>query len=900
MKRNLQSCYKAIILTFCFALVSHLGIAQNTISGTITDAKDGSPLIGATVLVQETNNGAVADIDGSYMVSLKDGTYNLSVSYAGYATQTMEVTVSGGQTVTQDFVLAAGVGLDEVLVTASSTFRSQKQAPLSISSVRQKDIMKLTPNSQADILRSIPGITAEGGGGETATNLFVRGLPSGGQYTFNPLQYDGLPLMTSFGLNSSAHDVYARPDIGFKGVEFVRGGASILYGAGSAAGIINYISKTGDTNPGNMFNLEVADQGRMKADFYSGGQIGGKDSDTYYAITGFLRYDEGPYDTGVPTRGGQLRANIKKVFDRGSFTVHTQLINDRAQFLMPLPLEGRGVNERLDGNDGEPVSQLMSGQLSNTSFLTAGGVYESPYEDGVYTRGGYTMGEFEYNFADDLKFKTKAKIANYQHSFALYVGGNGANEGNPISLDNYIAAVAPDNTGFAANYHGEMGAMRGSDLVVENLHVDRIRPMSDYSGEASLTKKIATDNGSHNITIGTYLGRSEADDINYQYRVVSEFNNNPRLVDITYTDTLGNNVIFSEGGINNRIGMTSNKYLRQNRMAFYLTDEIIADRWRIDVGARYERTTGDFNNGNIVSTQVYDNPELSSALANVQYADGSFTRASIDADGFAVSLASLYEMNSTTNLYANFSRGYFFPQFRGFTPIANGVTGRDYEPEVIIQGEGGVKFGNEKVSASVAAYYVALQDRISIVNSFNMDGQLEQVRRDEQNTSTIGLEATFDYAVVDGLNLRGTLTYQQHEITKNESENLLTGETTNANEGNELARQPNLLGFLGLYYDNDKFDAFLTANHTGAKFTSDANTVELDAITILRIGAGYTMNIGDNDETLRLGFNVFNLADSQGITEGNPRALVEEGEGEFFFGRPILPRRIFFTATMNF
>ena len=148
--------------------------------------------------------------------------------------------------------------------------------------------------------------------------------------------------------------------------------------------------------------------------------------------------------------------------------------------------------------------------------------------------------------ASDLKFKTKAKIANYKHSFALYVGGNGANGGNPITLDKYVAEVISDNIGFSANYHGVNGAISGSDLVVENLHVDRIHPMTDFSGEASLTKKIATTDGSHNITIGTYIGRSEADDINYQYRVFSEFNNNPRLVDLTYTDTLGGNVIYSE------------------------------------------------------------------------------------------------------------------------------------------------------------------------------------------------------------------------------------------------------------------------------------------------------------------------------------------------------------------
>lgn len=897
MKTIVQRIFKYQLLVIFCAILPSFAMGQNMLTGSITDAKDGTPLIGATVYIEEINGGTVADLDGMYGLSLRDGTYKISVSYTGYNTEVARVSLSGGQAVEQNFALASGLGLDEIVVTASSTFRSLKQAPLSISSLKSKEITKLSANSQADILRSIPGITAEGGGGETATNLFVRGLPSGGQYTFNPLQYDGLPLMTTFGLNSSAHDVYARPDIGFKGVEFVRGGASILYGAGSAAGIINYISKTGDTNPGNTVHLEVADQGRLKTDFYSGGQLGGVDSDTYYAVTGFLRYDDGPYNTGIPTRGGQLRANIKKVFNRGSFTISNQIINDRAQFLMPLPLEG-GTRERLNGNDGEPVSQLMPGELSNTSFLTAGGVYESPIEDGVYTKGGYTMGEFEYNLNNDLKFKTKARFADYDHSFALYVGGNGANGGNPITLDKYMDVVAPGNMGYSANYHGLDGAVDGSDLVVENLHVDRIRPMTDYSGEASLTQKVKTNGGSHNITLGTFIGRSEADDINFQYRVVSEFNNNPRLVDISFTDSLENNVTFSQAGINNRIGQTSNKYLRQNRTAFYLTDEIIANQLRIDIGARYELTKGVFSNGNIVETQVYDDASLSPNLANVQYADGSYVRAPVEANGLAISLAALYELSQTTNLYANFSRGYFFPQLRGFSPLATGVTGNDYNPEVILQGEAGVKYGNESLNGSVAAYYVGLTDRISITNSF-VNGVLEQVRRAEQNTQTIGLEATADYSIIEDLNLRGMITYQAHEITKNENEDLITGETTVTNEGNELARQPNLLGFLGLYYDNNAFDAFVTANHTGAKWTSDANDIELDAINLLRVGAGYKFNIGENNESLRLGFNVFNLTDSQGITEGNPRALVE-GEGEFFFGRPILPRRVFFTATMDF
>ena len=771
---------------------------------------------------------------------------------------------------------------------------------MSISSVKQKEITKLSANSQADIIRSIPGITAEGGGGEVASNVFVRGLPSGGQYVFNPLQYDGMPLMSTFGLNSSAHDVYARPDIGFKGVEFVRGGAAVLYGAGSVAGIINYTSKTGDSNAENIVNVEWADKGRLKTDFYSGGRIGGEDSNTFYAFTGFIRKDDGPIETGLPSKGIQFRGNIKKKFENGSFTVHGQYINDKAQFFLPLPLDGN--RNRINGNDGEPVSQLLSGELAHTSFLTAGGVYESPIEDGVFTGGGYLMGDFNYNFSDDLKFKSKVKYANYEHNFALYVGGNGDNN-NPITLNQYVANVAPGNLGFTAQYQGgEPGStVSGNDLVVDNIHIDRLRPMTDYSGEASLTKTIESDNGSHNITAGVYLARTEAEDVNYQYRVLSEFNNNPRLVNLSYTDENVNNVIFSDGGLYNRIGMTSNKFLSQNRTAFYLTDEMVFDKWRIDAGIRIENTKGTFNNGNIVESQVYDNTELTSALANVRFADGSFTRANIDATDWAISLAALHNLTDQVNLYANFSKGFFFPQLRGFSPVA-GVKETKYDAEQILQFETGVKLGTEKISGSLAAYYVNLTDRIKITQGF-VNGALVDLTRSDQSTATFGVEANWNWHLTESLDFRGTATYQSHEITKNIDEDLVNGGSTEANVGNKLARQPNFLTTLGLHYDNNNFDALFTLNHTGSKFAADNNTVELDAINIFRIGAGYTFGLNgeeDSNNNLRLGFSVFNLFDDAGVTEGDPRNVNQAGDAAFFFGRPILPRRLFLTATINF
>jgi iron complex outermembrane receptor protein len=880
-----------LITFFSFGIV----FSQTEISGTVKDSS-GLPVVGANVIIGGTTQGTTVDFDGNFTLTTDlSGTQSINISYVGFGTFSQEVVLNGDDIVLDVVLAESNQLLDEVVLSATSSFRSQKQTPMSISSKKAEQIIKLNPNSQADILRDVPGITAEGGGGETATNLFVRGLPSGGQYVFNPLQYDGMPLMSTFGLNSSAHDVYARPDIGFKGVEFVRGGAASLFGAGSVAGLINYTSKTGDEDAGNIINVEWGSRGRLKTDFYTGGQLGGEDSNTFYAFTGFVRKDNGPIETGLPTRGVQFRGNIKKLFEKGSFTLHGQFINDNAQFFLPLPLNGSS-RERINGNDGEPVEQLLSGELAETSFLTAGGAYKSPIEDGVHTKGSYLMGDFVYNLSDRTTFKSKVRYANYIHNFALYVGGNGT-YGNPLTLSNYVAQVAPGNSAYTATYQGGSGQqINGSDLVVENLHVDRLRPMTDYSGEANLIMRSA--NGKHTFTLGTFMARTDAEDVNWQYRVLSEFNNNPRLVNLSYTEN-GNNITYSDGGIYNRIGMTSNKFLSQSRTAFYLTDEMVMDRWRFDVGLRIESTTGTFNNGGLVESTVYGDTSLTDNLRNVRYANGSFTTAEVNATDWAISLAGLYELNDTTNLYANFSRGFFFPQLRGFAPTP-GIRETNYNGETLIQTEVGAKFGSSKFSGSIAAYYVTLQDRIKIDQAI-VGGQLVDQSRREQTTASMGLEANWNYRLTDVFNFFGTATFQSHEIKENVTTNLITSTSQRDNEGNEIGRQPNVMGTLGLNYDNEKFDASFILNHTGSKFTDDGNNVELDAITLGRLGAGYTFET-QSESDVRIGLSVFNLFDSQGLTEGNPRAGIggQVDSGNFFFGRPVLPRRIFLTATFNF
>ena len=83
-----------------FVLLPAFVFAQNTISGTVTDATTGDALPGANVVVEGTNMGAAATADGSYSINnVPSGSYTVTASVIGYANGSQSVNVSGNTTV---------------------------------------------------------------------------------------------------------------------------------------------------------------------------------------------------------------------------------------------------------------------------------------------------------------------------------------------------------------------------------------------------------------------------------------------------------------------------------------------------------------------------------------------------------------------------------------------------------------------------------------------------------------------------------------------------------------------------------------------------------------------------------------------------------------------------------
>ena len=787
---------------------------------------------------------------------------------------------------------------DVIIITGTSRARAAFNTPLAVTSLGEARLQKIASSSQADILNTVPTLKGDAGGGEVASNIFVRGLPSGGQYQFTPLMYDGLPVLSTFGLNSSAFDVYYHNDFGIDRLEFVQGGVSNLFGPGSVAGLINYLSKTGTENFRGTAQVEVAEKGRVRTDVAVSGPIGGN---WYYAFSGFYRYDEGPVKTDLKTKGYQLRGNVKyRLPDgSGSVTVYGQWIDDQVQFYLPIPLNGSNRN-RLPGNDGDKVYQVLFREgLEGLAFNTPEGLFTTDAEEGVMTRGGQIALAFDKEFGNGWGINGRTKWSKYKHQFALWSDGDGVIN-VPETLQSFLTnrglgSLANANFTFADG----SGAVPSNFLLFANRITDRNRPVHDVTGELNVTKEAQFGSTSHKFTLGGFYGNASAKDINVTTTYLAEFNIQPRLVNVVVTNpTTGAQTIVTRNGLLNAgAGYVNNRH-EAERYAIYGADQIDAGRLKFDIGGRIERINADLRRERTATfTTDASTPNLATALRDVIWGNGTFLTGKVHTSEWALAAGALYKLTNTINLYANASRGYFFPEPRAVAFNALGVP-QSYSAEIIKQAEAGVKINQGAFSATMAAFYNKLTNRRQIL--FVNDGQGGFTERvNLVATEAYGGDVTARVQIIPDLAFEGNITLQHAKYS--EFQQAVAGVPTSnpALIGNTIERQPDVLYNAGLYYDDDRFDASFFTNYTDDVFTASNNAIVLKRFNVFNLDAGYKFGLAGHK--VRLGINVFNVFNTDATTEGSPRQDNNQTTGgQFFVGRPVLPRRIAGRLTVDF
>ena len=212
-----------------------LAIAQTTVSGTITDGDSDETLIGANVVVPGTSIGTATDFDGNFELTVPEGTTQLAVSYAGYQTQTINLTP--GQT-TYNLTLSAGELLDEVVVVGYGT-QTQGEVTSAVTSVSEKDFNQGVVNNPTQLVQGkVAGlrISTPSGDPNATPSIRLRGLSTFGA--------NSEPLVIIDGVIGASLGTVDPSDIA--SIDVLKdGSAAAIYGTRASSGVILITTKRG-------------------------------------------------------------------------------------------------------------------------------------------------------------------------------------------------------------------------------------------------------------------------------------------------------------------------------------------------------------------------------------------------------------------------------------------------------------------------------------------------------------------------------------------------------------------------------------------------------------------------------------------------------------------------------
>lgn len=232
-------------------LCSTAAMAQSQKSGVIKDA-NGEPLIGVTVLEQDTSNGTVTDVNGRYTLKTTKPNAKLKVSYIGYESQV----ITPGQSVT---LSANDATLNEVVVVGYGTMR-RKDVTSSITTVNAKDLDKGVYTDPAQMLQGkVAGLVISSSGDPNgSSSITLRGSSSlrEGEAMQPYYVIDGIP-----GMDIS---MVAPDDI--ESIDVLRDAtATAIYGSKAANGVIIITTKKGAEGKTNVsYNGYVAFDNALK------------------------------------------------------------------------------------------------------------------------------------------------------------------------------------------------------------------------------------------------------------------------------------------------------------------------------------------------------------------------------------------------------------------------------------------------------------------------------------------------------------------------------------------------------------------------------------------------------------------------------------------------------------
>ncbi len=233
---------KNAFFLFLLTFFTHLSFAQDSwqVSGIVTDAEDGSPLMGVTVSVQSTSTGTITDLDGKFSLNVPKGK-SLILSYLGYKEQIVSIK---GNTPLNIVMQIDSHMLDEVVAIGYGTMKKSDLTG-AVGSISGDKLQKIPASGLDQALSGkVAGVTVNANSGQPgeAADVRVRGI--GTINNSSPIYVvDGVVTDNISFLNPN--DIQ-RTDV------LKDASATAIYGSRGANGVIIVTTKQGQSGAGKI------------------------------------------------------------------------------------------------------------------------------------------------------------------------------------------------------------------------------------------------------------------------------------------------------------------------------------------------------------------------------------------------------------------------------------------------------------------------------------------------------------------------------------------------------------------------------------------------------------------------------------------------------------------------
>lgn len=552
-----------------------------------------------------------------------------------------------------------GEPLEEIIVTAGTPGgrgTDRQAASFAVTTIAAEDIAQISPQSTADLFKSIPGVWAESSSGIAGANIDVRGLPGGGDAPFVTLAINGSPLYGTEMLSFFEQSSIFRIDETVARVEGLRGGPNAVFGKGEPGLTVNFTLWEGGEETEGRVKYSTSDYDLQRLDGRLSGELA---EDFYYMIGGYITSSPGIRDAQFDAEDGkQFTINLTREFDAGKVNLFTRVTDDHGQWVLPMAL-----NSGLDlGNFAQLGNATRFRELQKN---TAGDTEIYDFADGRGWDGTVSGGSAQFDVGDGFTIRDQFTYMSGDADTYGFVPAGGAVTAGAVSAVTGEPVATVSGTVLGA---GEFVQTYGHWVVQKDLEA--------FINDISINKLFLD---SHDVTFGYYRSSWSSDDfwtIGNPLPVHNVQNGEPLDASITPED-----VAAAGGNAGFLFGLQSAGDARAE--AFYLADSWqMTDRFRLDLGVRYEELTLDY---------VLD--------TGPGFADGTVDQTThLEGDEWAYTGAVNFDLTDELGFFVRYSDGFLWPHFDDIRENRNTV-------DAVKQVEGGVKFAGESMSLYATAFY---------------------------------------------------------------------------------------------------------------------------------------------------------------------------------------------------